>query len=119
MDCNKWFARSIVRLVRAKLMRAFSCRFGFKPGFCRDDFLAVIGQGLYLANRWRLPCAFGALDVAIAFGSTGRAMLSEAMVQRGLRPQFVRCLLSERSGFQASLRAGSWGHREVSRRPWG
>ena len=33
----------------------------------------------------------------------GHALLSEAMLERGLHPQLVRCLLRELLGFQASL----------------
>jgi hypothetical protein len=104
LDCfSKWYLRSLLPSVRARLRPAVLCSFGFKPGLCCDDLVSILRQVLFLASRWGKRVVLGSLDVAVAFDSIDHDMLCTALLKRGLHPQQVCCLLRELSGMMAQI----------------
>ena len=74
-----------------------------------DLYRWIVRQVLFLASRWGRSLLVGALDVAIAFDSIDHGKLSNALLQRRLHHEQVRCLLRELTGMMANSSSAGAG----------
>ena len=121
LDClQKWFTRSLLRVLRPLVPPSRVLSIGFKRGFCSDDLVSVLRQCVCSAHRWGRQLVVGAQDVAFAFDSMDHQLLTDAMLKRGVHPTLVRSFLRELSGLSARLRvpgAGTTSNEVGNRAP--